>query len=217
MAISRLQTLDLRRRPDPMPDFTNNVQDSTTVARRRKILALIPFFIAAPTLVAVAIVWHSSFPWDTIAAFCGVFGAILVFDLAACLYVLIPWLWTGEPPELSLSPLIPTREEREFRRSLRERRKLYDDEFYDAFYADSGIPRGLPVQLRKTLEEELGLDFGGLWPSDNLIRAVEVDWGDIFDLIEREFRISIPRERWKQFDGTFDSLVKLIAAKSNQK
>lgn len=134
------------------------------------------------------------------------------FDLPVCVLVVIQWLATGAPPELSLSRLIPCREEREFHRNLRERPKLNDDEFYDSFYANSSIPRYLPAQLRALLATQFGLDFGALHPRDNLINAgVELDWTDLIDEINGEFDFVVPDEMIGKLDGTFDSLIRCIA------
>lgn len=190
---------------------------SITIRRRRLIVALSPFLIALPTLIVVVLLYRSLLPEKVIGTPTAIFGGILIFDLIVCLFVLVEWLWTGEPPELSLSPLIRTREEREFRRDLRERRQLNDEQFYDVFYAHWGIPPHVPGQLRQELEAGMGFNFAGLWPCDNLVEADgEPDWADVFYRMERVFKVPIPRERWGEFDGTFDSLLKLIVARTDQ-
>ena len=40
----------------------------------------------------------------------------------------------------------------------------------------------------------------------------ELDWADVFYRMERVFKVPIPREKWKLFDGTFDSLLTMIVA-----
>lgn len=180
---------------------------------RRTWIALVPFLIAVPALIAaVTLCFASPLPRETRSIAFGIVGALLVFDLPVCVFVLIQWLATGEPPELSLSPLIPSREEREFRRNLRERPKLNDDEFYARFYADSSIPKHLAVQLRALLATQFGLDLGALHPLDNLIYAdVELDWTYLMDEINEEFDIVVPEEMIGKLDGTFDSLLRCIA------
>jgi hypothetical protein len=174
--------------------------------------ALIPFLIAVPSILVAALLWFwQPFPLGYISIAIGVIGAILAFDLPVCALVVFEWLRTGQPPELSLSPLIPSREEREFRRILRTRPKLNDDDFYATFYSDSPIPKSLVVQLRKSLECAFGLDFGALQPTDNLILAdPELDWADIVFRLNREFGIRLTNEMFGKFDGTFDSLVALV-------
>lgn len=125
----------------------------------------------------------------------------------------IQWLVTGKPAGLSLTPLIPSREEREFHRNLRDRPKLNDDEFYDTFYAKSRIPKHLAVQLRRSLEKEYGLEFGALHPTDNLFYAdVEIDLFDAIVQVSREIGIVVPNDRIKKLDGTtFDSILRCIS------
>jgi hypothetical protein len=153
--------------------------------------------------------------WVWIALF-----AILFCDLPACLLVIVEWWRRGEPPEIvmSLSPLFPSPAEREFRRSLAERTQLNDDAFYDAFYAKSEMPRQIPIRIREMLQDAIGIDFGGLRPDDDLVVASdELDWADIFYRVQREFSVSIPKEAWSEFDGTFDSLVKMVAGRMMKK
>jgi hypothetical protein len=167
---------------------------------RRTWIAMIPFLIAVLGLIVAVFLWFASpLPREPRAIALGIVGAILIFDLP--------------PPELSLSPLIPSRQEREFRRNLRERPKLNDDEFYARFYADSSIPKHLAVQLRALLATQFGLDLGALHPLDNLIYAdVELDWAYLMDEINEEFDIVVPEEMIGKLDGTFDSLVRCIAS-----
>ena len=67
---------------------------------------------------------------------------------------------------------------------LRHRPKLSDDQFYEAFYAESGIPRELPAQLRSRCESILGVDLGALRPNDSLYQAEpEADLADVFYVI----------------------------------
>jgi hypothetical protein len=188
--------------------------------RRRTWIALIPFVVALFAVPAFVLLSefasrHAVAGWVWIALF-----VILFFDVPACLLVVVEWLWRGEPPEIvmSLSPLFPSRAEREFRRSLAERPQLNDDDFYKAFYAKSDIPRQIPVRLREMLQDAIGLDFGGLRPDDDLVVASdELDWADVFYLMQREFSVSIPKEAWSEFDRTFDSLVTMVASRMMKK
>ncbi len=184
--------------------------------RRRTWIALIPFAIALLAVPACVLLSkfaprHGVAGWVWIALF-----AILFCDLSACLLVVVEWWRRGEPPEIvmSLSPLFPSPAEREFRRSLAERTQLNDDAFYDAFYAKSEMPRQIPIRIREMLQDAIGIDFGGLRPDDDLVVASdELDWADIFYRVQREFSVSIPKEAWSEFDGTFDSLVKMVAGR----
>lgn len=185
---------------------------SATSNRRHTLIALVPFVIAVPGVIVAVLLWFwRPLPRDPNAIAFGVTTALLVFGLPVCILVLIEWLRTGEPPELSLSPLIQCREEREFHRNLRKRQKLNDGDFYDTYYANSGIPRRFPMELRMSLEGVFGLDFAALHPADNLIYAdVELDWADLICRVNREFDIAIPKDEVRELDGTFDSLLRCI-------
>lgn len=194
-----------------------STKNGSTSDNRRTLIALIPFMIAVSGVIIAAILWFwSPLPKDPTAIAIGVVGAILVFDFPVCVLVFVQWLLTGEPPELSLSPLIPCRKEREFHRTLRERPKLNDDEFYNTFYSDSGIPKYLPIQLRASLENVFGLDFATLHPTDNLIYAdAELDWADLVYRINRDFDVVVPGKMIAKLDGTFDSLLQCIVQIKN--
>jgi hypothetical protein len=183
---------------------------------RRAWVAMIPLLIAIPGVIIAAFLGFCRplpFVYNNIAL--GIVAAVLVYDIPVCALVVVEWLRTGEPPELSLSPLIPSRVEREFRRTLCSRPELGDDDFYATFYADSQIPKSLVVRLRKSLECAFGLDFAGLHPADNLIVADgELDWADVLFRLNREFGITLTREMLANFDGTFDNLAKLIYRQS---
>jgi hypothetical protein len=53
---------------------------------------------------------------------------VLVVDLPVCFLILI-----GKPPIMTLSPLIPSAEERANRKRLKQRQLLDDDAFYEQF------------------------------------------------------------------------------------
>ncbi|MDA7932928.1 hypothetical protein N9X53_07505 [Mariniblastus sp.] len=182
--------------------------------RNRQIrIALIPFAIAVPALTFAGILWFvSPFERDLNSILFGIVGAILAFDLPVCVLVLIQWTWTGEPPELSLVPLVPSREERELRTTIRERPKLDGGEFYNRFYADSSIPKSLATKLRALLEYQLGLPNNSIEPNDNLFNAdPELDWQYLMDEINDEFNVVVSDESMHKMDGTFDNLLKNIA------
>jgi hypothetical protein len=190
--------------------------NTPTVSLGEVWLALVPFVVAVPASLATAFLWYwRPFSDSENSAAIGVLGAILVFDLTICAWVLVHWLRDGKLPDMSLTPLFPSRKEREFRRALRQRPKLNDDEFYEAFYASSGIARHLPIQLRKSLEREFGVNFGALRPADNLIYACEeVDFADVRDRIKLDFGVDLTFEIAAVLSDeqscTFDSLLQFV-------
>jgi hypothetical protein len=197
---------------DENPYDSPTAISSASRSPRESWIALIPFLIAVPGVIVAAFFWHwRPLPrWENAIAF-GVVGAILVFDLPVCAYVLFYWLRDGHPPDMSLAPLIPSREQRAFHQVLRQRPKLDDHQFYDVFYANSAIPKQLPVRLRKSLETVFGRSFAALHPTDNLLHAdEEVDWADVFDQIHRDFGVDISSQITEESHCTFDSLLRTI-------
>ena len=181
--------------------------------KRHARIALIPFMIAIPALTVACVLWFlSPFERELNSILFGIVGAILAFDLPVCSVVLIQWLWTGDPPELSLVPLVPSKGERTLRKTLRERPKLCADRFYERFYSDSPIPKSLATKLRALLEYQLGLPNNSIEPNDNLIHAdPELDWKYLLDEINDEFDIVVPAASMDRMDGTFGDLLIGIA------
>lgn len=169
--------------------------------------------IAIPALFAAYVLWFvSPFEPEFNSVLFGIVGAILAFDLPVCLLVLVQWARTGDPPELSLVPLVTSREEREFRKELRERPQLHADEFYDRFYSASQIPKVLATELRASIENQLGLPNNSIEPNDQLIHAdPELDWEYLIDEINEELKILVPVESVHEMDGTFDNLLIAVA------
>ena len=189
-----------------------DVNENLELERQTRI-ALIPFMIAIPALTAACILWFlSPLERELNSVLFGIVGAVLAFDLPVCVLVLVQWLWTGNPPELSLVPLVASKEERALRKALRERPKLSADEFYQRFYSDSSIPKILATKLRALLEYQLGLPNDSIQPDDNLIYAdPELDWQDLLDEINDEFNIVATCDLMHRMDGTFDNLLNAIA------
>jgi hypothetical protein len=175
-------------------------------------VALIPFLVAIPVLIGVSFFPIPKQDRPSLVIPFVVLWAITIASCVVCLMVTVKWLANGRPPELSFYRIFVSRDELHWK--LRHRPKLNDEEFYEAFYADSGIPRELPAQLRSSLASMFGLDMSAVRPNDNLVEADgELDWSDVFYVIEREFKVSIPRESWDEFDGTFDCLIRMVAAR----
>jgi acyl carrier protein len=172
--------------------------------------AITPFVIAAVCGALLAFFWlvrpfgNSDF-WIV-----GILGTVLIFDLPVCVLILI-----GRPPVMSLSPLLPSAKERSFRKAVRERPRLSDDEFHDRFYRDSGVPRHIPIRLRKIYAAELGMD--GVRPED---RATdfdsELDFADLLDAVADEFGVPFTDQEIGQLHGSFDSIVRNVAGKLGQ-
>ncbi len=136
---------------------------------------------------------------------------ILLIDLPTCFMILI-----GHPPVMTLSPLIPSAEERACWKRLRERPLLDDDAFYERFYAGTGIPKEVPIRLRRRYAKGLLMDK--VWPED---KAAEFDWevdfADVLGMAENEFGVKFTEADIGVIDRSFDSIVRVVAKKLRQR
>jgi hypothetical protein len=97
-------------------------------------------------------------------------------------------------------------------RELINQPPLDDQTFYEAHYADSGIPEDIPIRVRKVYVEQLGDCWKGVRPGDKVDEICpDVDFVEVLYEIEDEFRIKIPIEDIKTMDGTFDAVVRYVA------
>jgi len=125
--------------------------------------------------------------------------------------------WMAGPCDESAS-------ERAYSERLRQRAKLNDDEFYETFYAGTGIGKGIPVRLRTLYEKIIGEDLSALHPEDNQALIYEgLDFADVLHRVEREFNVTIPSSARKsgtpetgEIDGTFDSVVRYLDKAKSQ-
>ncbi|HEY2253879.1 MAG TPA: hypothetical protein VGH74_22545 [Planctomycetaceae bacterium] len=109
--------------------------------------------------------------------------------------------------------------ERAYSAQLQQRAKLNDDEFYEAFYAETGIPKHIPIRLRTLLQKNImGDDLSALHPNDNLALIYDgLDFADVLYRVGKEFELTIPLTVCKsklhadgEIDGTFDSVVRYL-------
>ena len=117
--------------------------------------------------------------------------------------------------------------ERAYAELLEQRPHLSDDEFFEEFYAASGITRDIPVRLRTLYENIFGYDLAALRPEDNHAYFYDgVDFADVMYRVQREFDLKeIPyatvvkppltyrgiTNEQGEIDGTFDSVVRYVA------
>jgi len=183
---------------------------------RRVWIALIPFFIALLALVGAIVLWFSRpLASDVSPGVLSALFTVFIFDLTVCVYVLVKWLRTGVPPDLLSELMMTTTKGREFHRKLRSQPKLDEDEFYEAFYSRSGVPKQLVGQLRRLLESVFGYDLAGLHPCDNLAYVDdEMDFAVVFDRIDRDLKLKLTRDAFRNMECTFDSLLRVILQNS---
>jgi hypothetical protein len=179
--------------------------------QRRVWIALVPFFIAAVAIVAeMGALFGRQFAKEVGVAF-GIIGALLVFDLPVCVYVLVKWVRAGVPPDLVAELMEITPEQRDFHRKLRKRPKLDETVFYQSFYERSDVPKHMIVYLRQLLEDVSGCDLAGLHPGDNLAYIdSEMDFADVLNRIERDLIVKLDWDQFRDTEVTFDSLLRAV-------
>lgn len=172
-----------------------------------RLQAVAPFVIAGFCGALLAWFWFARPFGDTDFWLIGILGTILVFDLPVCILILI-----GRPPAMTLAPLFSSAQERAYRRALRERPPLSDDEFCDRFYADTGYPRDIPIRLRRIYATALGMK--NAWPEDKAEDfCEELDFTDLIAEVEDEFGLKFTEEEVRQMDGSFNTIVEFVAGK----
>lgn len=113
---------------------------------------------------------------------------------------------------MNLSPLFRTKEERSKWREMRQRPLLSDDEFYQRFYADTGIAKEILVRIRHIYATQLAMDR--VWPADKATEFdSELDLAELLVEVEEEFKVEVSDDEALKLDGSFDSLVRLVARK----
>jgi hypothetical protein len=135
----------------------------------------------------------------------GILNVWLINALIVCFLYLI-----GHPPVMTLSPLIPSVWTRAYRRELRGRPDLDDDEFYALYYAKSDVPPDVVAQVRDCVAEFDPLAKRAA-PSDNLqLLEDELDLADLLHAVGTEFGVKFTRRDYPLVDGTLDNLIRLV-------
>jgi hypothetical protein len=138
-------------------------------------------------------------------------GTWLFFSLPICFLYLI-----GRPPIITLAPLLPSADSRAFKRALRARPEFRDDEFYARFYHGTGVPKDIPIRLRRSLLS-ISPILQHVYPADYLLTIEdELDVVDLVRLIEDEFGVRFSIADVRRSEGTFDGFVRVLQAKSQR-
>jgi acyl carrier protein len=123
--------------------------------------------------------------------------------------------WFRESWESLLTQLLET--DRNLLCALRCRPYLTDEEFFERFYSDSGIPKEIPIRLRQLWAEQLGGEWYGVEPSDEPARIYwTLDLVELIYEVEEEFVIRISKADWQLIGSSFDSFVHYVAERLAQ-
>ncbi len=114
---------------------------------------------------------------------------------------------------LLLDCFIPERQ-RAYERDLESRVLMDDETFYQSNYGSTGIPREIPIRLRRLFAYQLGSCWEHVQPADKPTDADDnLDFAELVFDVEEEFGVSIPIQDMMELDGSFDSLVRCVSVK----
>ena len=102
--------------------------------------------------------------------------------------------------------------ERAFHREWKLRHPMDDLTFYESFYESTGVPVDIPRRLRPIYGKFFGIDATRLRPTDRPPEIVDIDTVGLVRDIEAEFDVTIPDADAENMDGSFDSIVRYLAA-----
>jgi hypothetical protein len=105
--------------------------------------------------------------------------------------------------------------ERRFHRQYAARPRLDDDQFFQAYYAESDVSLDIVRRLRPIYAGFFELDPTQLHPLDRPPELIELDTADLLESIEKEFRVSMNDSDAEQLDGSFDSIARYLARHAN--
>lgn len=191
----------------------NAAELTATERRRLTISSLIPFVLLPVGGLALWLLWPQSEAGRSGSerATISLLVLAVVMNVVHCLQSAYCWIREGEPP--GLMGAFEPRTLRDFQRTLRARPSRTDEEFAAAYDHDSGVPAEIPIRLRRLLEEITGIDLSGLAADDNLLAPTdELDWADVLHRMSREFGLPFSPSTLDGFDGSFDALVRRVAA-----
>jgi hypothetical protein len=163
--------------------------------------------------LACPLIFHGMNGWAQWPLFSLLYTLVLwhLVAIPICIFYLL-----GNPIVMSLSPLIPSAASMDLVRQLGERQALKDDEFYKLFYDDAGIPRDIPVRVRRCLAHTFPM-MDRVWPTDLLyLLDDELDFADVLYVLGREFGIHFTRADYGSVDGTLGHLILMVDVRVTQ-
>jgi hypothetical protein len=104
-----------------------------------------------------------------------------------------------------------------FKRECKTREPLTPDEFFDRYYGDSGIARGLVVKFLQLYCDEWMTESELIRPHDDLIRICGSPDATCFqEAIEKAFAMTFDEVDLPNLNGRFDTLVRYIASRQSR-
>jgi len=104
--------------------------------------------------------------------------------------------------------------DRKFHRAVAAREPLDETQFYANYYSQTNVPFDTVRRLRPMYCKIFDIEVGKLRPHDRPPILAELDTSDFIEDIEMEFGVSISDKDAETIDGSFDSIVRFLAAQS---
>lgn len=123
----------------------------------------------------------------------------LAFATAAGLAISIPLIRYGRTHGWFTNVLITQRElETKLEEAFQGREPLTNEAFYEAYFARQGIPKEIPLAVKRIFEEHFGTDFSRLSDDDDFSKELRFIWDydsmadvEIVIALEEEFDIKL--------------------------
>jgi acyl carrier protein len=139
-------------------------------------------------------------------------GIWLVVTIPMCVMYLL-----GSPIVMSLSPLVDSPASRAYQKELRKRPELDDDLFFNQYYADTDVPKEIPLRIRQLLARKVDHWLMRVQPNDLLyLINDDLDGADVLKIVEKDFGCKFAKEDVKSWNGSFDWLVQYVKSKRKE-
>lgn len=147
----------------------------------------------------------------------------LAFAIIMGLAISIPLVRYGRKHDWFTNGLITKRQlEAKLDEAFHERAPLSNEQFYEAYFAKQGIPKEIPLAVKRIFEEHFGADFSRLRDDDDFSKELSFIWNydsmvdvEIVIAIEDEFGIKVPDAEAAEMK-TIKTIVETIWNKKSQ-
>jgi acyl carrier protein len=139
------------------------------------------------------------------------------------LVISIPLIQYGRKHDWFKNELITKRQlEAKLDEAFHGRAPLSGEQFYDAYFAKQGIPKEIPLNVKRIFEEHFGTDFSRLNDDDDFSKELSFIWNydsmvdvEIVIAIENEFGIKVTDSEATEMK-TIKAIVETIWKKKSQ-